>query len=131
MSLQVIRHATICKSNQATSPVISSECSQSYLRISLAYCCFMITIEISFHTSVYKTQWFIPIQNNNSYFYQQISPLIFSLAKDLFCNLPTISVSLILLLTKLWDPLKSEAVRIFNFLLKISYLTPNELIPTS
>ena len=91
----------------------SLECSQSYLRISLAYCCFMITIEISFHTPVYKTQWFIPIWNNNSYFYQQISPLIFSLAKDLFCNLLTISVALILLLTKLWDPLKSKAMRIF------------------
>ena len=118
MSLQVIKNATLCKSDQATSPSVKSECSQGYLIISLAYCCFTITIEISFHTPVQPMQWFIPIQTYNSYFHQQISLLIYSTPKELFCNLPTFTVALVLLLTKWWDPLKSISCWLINFLFK-------------
>ena len=118
MSLQVIKNATLCKSDQATSPSVKSECSQGYLIISLAYCCFTITIEISFHTPVQPMQWFIPIQTYNSYFHQQISLLIYSTPKELFCNLPTFTVALVLLLTKWWDPLKSMLYWPINFLFK-------------
>ena len=118
MSLQVIKNATLCKSDQATSPSVKSECSQGYLIISLAYCCFTITIEISFHTPVQPMQWFIPIQTYNSYFHQQISLLIYSTPKELFCNLPTFTVALVLLLTKCWHPLKSMLYWPINFLFK-------------